>query len=98
MTRWVDEHPGGQLPLLNVAGGDATDAFQAFHPGWVAKRLAAFEVGVAAPAAHALAAGADEAFRALKAQLEQEGLFRPTPWFYAREARCLRAAQALRSN
>ncbi|XP_052193435.1 delta(8)-fatty-acid desaturase-like [Diospyros lotus] len=33
VTDWVDEHPGGDAALLNLAGQDATDAFIAFHPG-----------------------------------------------------------------
>jgi delta8-fatty-acid desaturase len=95
VTRWIESHPGGQLPLLSLAGRDATDAFASFHAGWVAeKRLAAFQVGVAAPPPPAktrvaAAPSADEDFRALKTQLEREGLFAPTYGFYALEAlRC----------
>ncbi len=35
MTKWVDQHPGGYLPLVNIAGGDATDNFLAYHPAYV---------------------------------------------------------------
>jgi fatty acid desaturase len=93
VTKWIENHPGGQLPLLSLAGRDATDAFSSFHAGWVAQtRLAAFEVGIATPplakqrAAAAAAPSADEDFRALKKQLEREGLFAPTYRFYALEA------------
>ncbi|KAK4412620.1 Acyl-lipid (9-3)-desaturase [Sesamum alatum] len=33
VSEWVNHHPGGELPLLNLAGQDATDAFVAYHPG-----------------------------------------------------------------
>lgn len=33
VSEWVKTHPGGDLPLLNLAGQDATDAFVAFHRG-----------------------------------------------------------------
>ncbi|GMH12362.1 hypothetical protein Nepgr_014203 [Nepenthes gracilis] len=33
VSEWGNEHPGGDLPLLNLAGQDVTDAFVAFHPG-----------------------------------------------------------------
>ncbi|KAA8525157.1 hypothetical protein F0562_006979 [Nyssa sinensis] len=32
VSDWVKDHPGGDLPLLNLAGQDVTDAFVAFHP------------------------------------------------------------------
>jgi fatty acid desaturase/cytochrome b involved in lipid metabolism len=32
ITSLVPRHPGGKLPLLQFAGKDATDAFEAFHP------------------------------------------------------------------
>ncbi|XP_075508259.1 acyl-lipid (9-3)-desaturase-like [Primulina tabacum] len=33
VSEWAKDHPGGELPLLNLAGLDATDAFVAYHPG-----------------------------------------------------------------
>ncbi|XP_051151284.1 acyl-lipid (9-3)-desaturase-like [Andrographis paniculata] len=33
VSDWANHHPGGELPLLNLAGQDATDAFVAYHPG-----------------------------------------------------------------
>ncbi|KAK4412622.1 Acyl-lipid (9-3)-desaturase [Sesamum alatum] len=33
VSEWVNHHPGGELPLLNLAGQDATDAFVAYHTG-----------------------------------------------------------------
>ncbi|KAL3829703.1 hypothetical protein ACJIZ3_018505 [Penstemon smallii] len=39
ITEWAKIHPGGDIPLVNLAGQDATDAFIAFHPGNVWKYL-----------------------------------------------------------
>lgn len=33
VSEWAKEHPGGEVPLLNLAGQDVTDAFIAYHPG-----------------------------------------------------------------
>ncbi|PIN06829.1 Linoleoyl-CoA desaturase [Handroanthus impetiginosus] len=33
VSEWANHHPGGEPPLLNLAGQDATDAFVAYHPG-----------------------------------------------------------------
>ncbi|KAL6615107.1 hypothetical protein ACP70R_037377 [Stipagrostis hirtigluma subsp. patula] len=32
VTAWLPRHPGGDLPLLSLAGQDVTDAFVAYHP------------------------------------------------------------------
>lgn len=40
VTRFVDRHPGGWLPISQLTGKpDATDAFEAFHPARVHKNL-----------------------------------------------------------
>lgn len=44
VTTWLKDHPGGDLPLLNLAGQDATDAFVAYHPGTAWKYLERFYV------------------------------------------------------
>ncbi|KAL8547724.1 hypothetical protein ACS0TY_007156 [Phlomoides rotata] len=33
VSEWVKHHPDGDLPLINLAGEDATDAFEVYHPG-----------------------------------------------------------------
>ncbi|KAK8502970.1 hypothetical protein V6N13_100266 [Hibiscus sabdariffa] len=33
VSDWAKEHPGGEIPLLNLGGQDVTDAFIAYHPG-----------------------------------------------------------------
>lgn len=44
VTTWLKDHPGGDLPLLNLAGQDATDAFVAYHPGTAWEYLERFYV------------------------------------------------------
>ncbi|XP_068667177.1 delta(8)-fatty-acid desaturase-like [Aristolochia californica] len=44
VTHWAKVHPGGELPLLNLAGQDVTDAFVAYHPGSAWKFLDRFFV------------------------------------------------------
>nr|AAQ10731.1 delta-6-fatty acid desaturase [Anemone leveillei] len=45
VTEWGKDHPGGEGPLLNLAGQDVTDAFVAFHPGSAWKNLDKFHIG-----------------------------------------------------
>ncbi|CAL9749495.1 unnamed protein product [Musa acuminata subsp. burmannicoides] len=45
VTDWVKDHPGGDLPLLSLAGQDATDAFVAYHPASAWAHLGRFFVG-----------------------------------------------------
>ncbi|KAG6389390.1 hypothetical protein SASPL_150858 [Salvia splendens] len=42
VSDWIKSHPGGDLPLLNLAGRDATDAFVAYHPAHAWSHLAPF--------------------------------------------------------
>ncbi|PHU04956.1 Delta(8)-fatty-acid desaturase [Capsicum chinense] len=45
VTDWIKQHPGGDIPILNLAGQEATDAFIAFHPGTAWKYLDNFFTG-----------------------------------------------------
>ncbi|KAF7817385.1 acyl-lipid (9-3)-desaturase-like [Senna tora] len=45
VSDWTKHHPGGDLPLLNLAGQDVTDAFVAFHPPTAWQRLDNFFTG-----------------------------------------------------
>ncbi|XP_019159224.1 PREDICTED: delta(8)-fatty-acid desaturase-like [Ipomoea nil] len=45
VTEWIKEHPGGDIPILSLAGQDCTDAFIAFHPGAAWKYLDRFFTG-----------------------------------------------------
>merc|ERR1719469_1718145 len=39
VTSFVDKHPGGYLPLLNMAGKDCTDVFANYHAAKVYKHM-----------------------------------------------------------
>ncbi|KAG5630657.1 hypothetical protein H5410_002374 [Solanum commersonii] len=39
VTDWIIQHRGGDIPLPNHNGREATDAFIAFHPGTTWKHL-----------------------------------------------------------
>ncbi|RAL46272.1 unnamed protein product [Cuscuta campestris] len=45
VTEWIQRHPGGDVPILDLAGQDCTDAFIAFHPGTAWKHLDPFFTG-----------------------------------------------------
>lgn len=45
VSDWGKDHPGGDLPLLNLAGQDVTDAFIAYHPGTAWQYLSKFSTG-----------------------------------------------------
>lgn len=84
VSRYIDHHPGGVLPLINMAGKDATDAFANYHGATVyQKQLPLFRVGrvidVVVPP-HV----AD--FRAVRQELLGRGLFRTRWQFYAKMA------------
>ncbi|KAL4590807.1 hypothetical protein LXL04_003750 [Taraxacum kok-saghyz] len=42
VSQWMKTHPGGDLPLLNLAGQDVTDAYIALHPSIAWKYLDKF--------------------------------------------------------
>jgi len=39
VTKYVEYHPGGWLPIANLAGKDVTDAFANYHPASVYEKL-----------------------------------------------------------
>jgi len=39
VTKFVDKHPGGELPILGLSGKDATDPMLGFHPPYVLDRM-----------------------------------------------------------
>ncbi|KAF8380135.1 hypothetical protein HHK36_027617 [Tetracentron sinense] len=45
VSEWAKDHPGGDLPLRNLAGQDVTDAFVAYHPGSAWQYLDKFFAG-----------------------------------------------------
>ncbi|KAE8703664.1 Delta(8)-fatty-acid desaturase [Hibiscus syriacus] len=45
VSDWAKEHPGGEIPLLNLAGQDVTDYFIAYHTGTAWQYLPKFFTG-----------------------------------------------------
>jgi cytochrome b involved in lipid metabolism len=39
VTPYVEQHPGGWLPMVNMGGKDCTDAFANYHPARVYKQM-----------------------------------------------------------
>ncbi|KAK5830075.1 acyl-lipid (9-3)-desaturase-like [Gossypium arboreum] len=73
VTEWSREHPGGALPLLNLAGQDATDAFVAYHPGLAWQYLDKFFTGYYLKDYSVSEVSKD--FRKLAAEFSKMGLF-----------------------
>ncbi len=87
VSRLAGSHPGGRLPLEHLAGRDATDAFEANHPGRVQKgaALAALAIGrldAADAGTSALVAG----FRALRQELIASGAYETATSYYVGQA------------
>ncbi|KAB5565890.1 hypothetical protein PHYPO_G00246710 [Pangasianodon hypophthalmus] len=88
VSEWTKRHPGGRRVLAHYAGEDATDAFTAFHPDqrFVRKFMKPLLLGELAPSEpsqdHGKNAALMEDFRALRKQLEAQGLFRTSPLFF----------------
>ncbi|KAE8820461.1 hypothetical protein D1007_01609 [Hordeum vulgare] len=73
VTPWLRHHPGSEVPLITLAGQDATDAFMAYHPPSMRPLLRRFFVGRLFDYIVPPPASAD--FRRLLAQLSSAGLF-----------------------
>lgn len=48
MSRFIDLHPGGAFPILELAGKDATDAFYGLHRQEVLVKYARYKIGTIA--------------------------------------------------
>lgn len=84
ITRFVDKHPGGVGPVVNMAGKDATDVFDNYHAARVYKTmLPQYLVGEVTDVVvypHV----AD--FRAARQEMLRRGLFETDYRFYAKHA------------
>ena len=84
ITSYIKTHPGGDLPIRNLLGTDASDAFDNFHPPYVRKHiLPKYRVGVANVSTEAMSALTD--YRRLKGHLKSIGLFKSTHLFYLKQ-------------
>ena len=80
VTAYVDVHPGGWLPIVNLAGKDVTDAFANYHPARVYRMLLPqFYIGEVAD--YEVSDFVKE-HRALRQQLLERNLFETSPWYY----------------
>ncbi|KAG6437633.1 hypothetical protein SASPL_102554 [Salvia splendens] len=73
VTDWAKQHPGGEVPLLNLGGQDVTDAFIAFHPGSAWKHLDTFFTGYHLRDFHVSDMSRD--YRNLATQFTRSGMF-----------------------
>jgi cytochrome b involved in lipid metabolism len=79
---WVmNKHPGGWLPLKNMAGKDATDPFVQYHPNFVYAQLENFHV------ANVVAKDVKESafvkeHRAIRQTMLEAGMYRTDYTFY----------------
>ncbi|KAG0495106.1 hypothetical protein HPP92_006100 [Vanilla planifolia] len=74
VTDWVKDHPGGEIPLLDLAGQDVTDAFVAHHPASAWKHLDRFFVGYHLSDYEVSEVSKD--YRRLVAEFSKQGLFK----------------------
>lgn len=82
LSKWVKFHPGGHLPLENMAGHDATDAFENYHPNYVyTKKLPNFLIGRVKSSTKPDSELMKD-FRALRQRLLKEGKYETRASFY----------------
>eukprot|EP00455_Lapot_gusevi_P017844 TRINITY_DN1964_c0_g1_i1.p1 TRINITY_DN1964_c0_g1~~TRINITY_DN1964_c0_g1_i1.p1 ORF type:complete len:493 (-),score=111.32 TRINITY_DN1964_c0_g1_i1:417-1895(-) len=82
VTNFANVHPGGFLPLLNLAGKDCTDAFTQYHPASTWNLLPAFHVAnLEAPPPSEYVSG----HRAIRQQLLERGLYDTKPSYYVKK-------------
>jgi len=80
VSRFVEKHPGGWLPIVNMAGKDCTDAFENYHPAKVTTHmLPCYCVGKLTD--YTVAPHVAE-FRAVRQELLRRGWFETDMRFY----------------
>jgi delta8-fatty-acid desaturase len=72
VTSWLPLHPGGDLPLLSLAGQDVTDAFVAYHPASAWRVLDRYRV---ATLSDYTVSEVSRDYRRLVAEFARAGLF-----------------------
>jgi len=82
MTRFIDKHPGGVGPVMNLAGKDATDVFANYHASRIyEKQLPAYLIGKMAPGEIVVWPHVAD-FRRVRQELLRRGLFETDKGFY----------------
>jgi delta8-fatty-acid desaturase len=83
VTQYIEAHPGGWLPIANLAGKDVTDAFANYHPARVYKQLLPrYYIGEVADYE---ISDFVKGHRALRQQLLERNLFETNLWFYGKQ-------------
>ncbi|WOK98026.1 hypothetical protein Cni_G06735 [Canna indica] len=75
VSEWVHVHPGGEIPLLNLAGQDITDAFIAYHPGATWTILGSSRVPLVGYLSDYRVSAVSKDYRRLAAEFSKMGLF-----------------------
>ncbi|TXG67228.1 hypothetical protein EZV62_008503 [Acer yangbiense] len=73
VTDWANEHPGGDIPIMNLAGQDVTVAFLTYHPGTAWRYLDRFFTGYHLEDFHVTEVSRD--YRRLANEFAKQGLF-----------------------
>jgi len=82
ITSLADSHPGGWIPLSHLAGKDATEAFEVYHPNHVSKLyLPRYYIGALAKEDIIVTPFAHDA-RKIHQELLRKGLFETSTSFY----------------
>jgi fatty acid desaturase/predicted heme/steroid binding protein len=80
LSKYLEYHPGGTLPILNLAGKDATDVFTNFHPAIAYEKLPSYYMGDLTP--QPTVSNFVQEHRQLRQTLLQNGLFETSQTFY----------------
>ena len=82
VTEWLSSHPGGDIPLLSLAGQDLTEAFLAFHPASAFTHLPQFLIGTLSD--HHTISPLSADYRKTLSDLKKAGLFKKDLSIYYR--------------
>ena len=84
VTRFIDKHPGGVGPVVNMAGKDCTDVFANYHAARIYKQmLPAYLIGEMAPGEIVVWPHVAD-FRRIRQELLRRGLFETDMRYYAK--------------
>jgi cytochrome b involved in lipid metabolism len=79
VTDWLTKHPGGEIVILNAAGLDVSDLFNAYHPPSIRRMLKPYLIGrLEDQRVDKITLN----FRELAASIESSDLMRVRPSFY----------------
>jgi delta8-fatty-acid desaturase len=86
MTKFIDKHPGGVGPMVNLAGKDCTDVFANYHAARIYQTmLPGFLIGEMAPGEIEVYPHAAD-FRRIRQELLRRGAFETDMGYYGKQA------------